>query len=148
MKEKYIDIALKEAKKAYRNDEVPVGAIIIKDGEIIAKAHNKKINTNNIFAHAEMLAIEKASKKIGDWRLNDCVMYVTLETCPMCASAIQQSRIKQIYIGTTSNIKSNKNVMMSIFDNDEYYHKVNVQYLNNKECSNILTDFFVTKRQK
>lgn len=148
MKEKYIDIALKEAKKAYRNDEVPVGAIIIKDGEIIAKAHNKKINTNNIFAHAEMLAIEKASKKIGDWRLNDCVMYVTLEPCPMCASAIQQSRIKQIYIGTTSNIKSNKNVMMSIFDNDEYYHKVNVQYLNNKECSNILTDFFVTKRQK
>lgn len=148
MKEKYIDIALKEAKKAYRNDEVPVGAIIIKDGEIIAKAHNKKINTNNIFAHAEMLAIEKASKKIGDWRLNDCVMYVTLEPCPMCASAIQQSRIKQIYIGTTSNIKSNKKVIMSIFDNDEYYHKVNVQYLNNKECSSILTDFFVTKRQK
>ncbi len=146
MKEEYIKVALAEAKTASRLNEVPVGAVIVKDNKIIAKAHNLKKSTNNIMNHAEIIAIMEASEYLKDWRLNDCDMYVTLEPCPMCAGVISQSRIKNIYIGTTSNIKSNLNIINSIFQNKDYYHQVNVQILDNKECSQILTDFFENKR--
>ena len=95
---KYIKVALDEAKIAYNLNEVPVGAVVVYKDKIIAKAHNLKRSTNNIMNHAEIIALLEASQYIGDWRLNDCVMYVTLEPCPMCAGAIVQSRIKQIYI--------------------------------------------------
>ncbi len=146
MKEEYIKVALAEAKIASRLNEVPVGAVIVKDNKIIAKAHNLKKSTNNIMNHAEIIAIMEASEYLKDWRLNDCDMYVTLKPCPMCAGVISQSRIKNIYIGTTSNIKSNLNIINSIFQNKDYYHQVNVQILDNKECSQILTDFFENKR--
>ena len=142
----YINLALEEAKKAYLENEVPVGAVIVRDGDVIAKAHNTKIKNNSIFSHAEILAINEATIKCGDWRLNDCEMYVTLEPCPMCAGAIKESRIKKIYIGTSSNIASNKEIMEKIFNNKEYYHSVDVEYLNNIECANILTNFFADKR--
>lgn len=138
--------ALEEAEKAYKNNEVPVGAIVVKNNEIIARCHNTKLKTNNITNHAEIKAIIEASEKIGDWRLDECEMYVTLEPCPMCAGAIAQSRIKKIYIGTESNIASNKKLIKEILQNDEYYHRVEIEYLNNKECSEILTDFFANKR--
>lgn len=146
MKNKYIDAALEEAMLAYDLNEVPVGAVIVKDNQIIAKAHNLKKITNNIMNHAEIIAIIEASSYLGDWRLNDCDMYVTLEPCPMCAGAIVQSRIKNLYIGTSSNIKSNKNIINSIFNNKDYYHQVKVEFLDNKDCSQILTDFFENKR--
>ncbi len=146
MNMEYMNLALQEAKKAFSLNEVPVGAIIVKNGEIIAKSHNLKVKTNNILNHAEIIAIISASEKINDWRLNDCDMYVTLEPCPMCAGAIQQSRIRKIYIGSASNVKSNKNVIKNILQNDDFNHYVDIEYLDFPECSNILTDFFNQKR--
>ena len=142
----YIDFALKEAKKAFFKNEVPVGAVIVKNGKIIAKAHNKKIKYNDIFNHAEIIAIKKATKIIGDWRLNECDMYVTLEPCPMCAGAIRESRIRKVYIGTYSNINSNTKIVDEIFNDNDYYHNVKYEYLNNKGCSDILSLFFANKR--
>ena len=143
---KYIKVALDEAKIAYNLNEVPVGAVVVYKDKIIAKAHNLKRSTNNIMNHAEIIALLEASQYIGDWRLNDCVMYVTLEPCPMCAGAIVQSRIKQIYIGSESNIESNKEIIKNILQNADYNHQVEIEYLNNNECSKILTEFFSNKR--
>ena len=98
-KNKFMKQALKEAKKAYEKLEVPVGAVIVKDGKIIAKAHNLKETKTDTTKHAEILAIQKASKKLESWRLLDCEMYITLEPCSMCAGAIINSRIKKVYIG-------------------------------------------------
>ncbi len=141
----YIDEALKEAKKSKDIDEVPVGAVIVYKDKIIAKGHNVS-NNDNVSNHAEIIAINKAIKKLGDWRLNDCEMHVTLEPCPMCAGAILKSRIKKVYIGTQSNLKSNRKIIELIFNNKDYYHNVDFEYLNNNKCSQILTDFFKEKR--
>ncbi len=146
MKDKYINSALDEAKKAFNLNEVPVGAVIVRNNEMLAKSHNLKKSTNNIMNHAEIIAIMEASSYIGDWRLNDCEMYITLEPCPMCAGAIVQSRIKKIYIGAESNIKSNKKIVENILQNNEYNHQVEIEYLDNKDCSQILTRFFENKR--
>lgn len=148
MKNKYIDLAYKEALKAYNKDEVPVGAVIVSNGNIIAKAYNKKVTSIDVCAHAEIIAIKKASSKLKDWRLVDCEMYVTLEPCPMCAGAIEQSRIKKVYIGTKSNFSSNQEIIDRIFNNTEFYHRVEYEYLNDLNCSNILKDFFAKKREK
>lgn len=146
MKDDFIAVALDEAKKAYKLNEVPVGAVIVSNNKIIAKAHNLKRNTNNIMNHAEIMCINEASKQIGDWRLNECEMYITLEPCPMCAGALVQARVRKIYIGSESNIKSNKEIIQKILQNNEYNHFVEIEYLNNKDCSQILTDFFSSKR--
>ena len=146
MDNEYMNLALEEAKKAYNKNEVPVGAVIIKNNEIIAKTHNLKVKTNQIISHAEILAIMEATEKLNDWRLNECEMYVTLEPCPMCAGAIYQSRIKKIYIGTKSNIKSNETIVKNILSNVEYNHRVEIEYLNDEDCSKIITDFFSRKR--
>jgi tRNA(adenine34) deaminase len=146
MKDDFINYALNEAKIAYNLNEVPVGAIIVKNNEIIAKSHNLKRSTNNILNHAEIISIIEASNYIGDWRLNGCEMYITLEPCPMCAGAIVQSRINKIYIGTESNIKSNRELIKNILQNTDADHRVEIEYLNNKECSEILTKFFSSKR--
>ena len=146
MKEKYINIALDEAKIAYNLNEVPVGAVVVRNGEIIAKSHNLKRSTNNVINHAEIISIIEASNYVGDWRLNDCEMYVTLEPCPMCAGAIVQARLKKIYIGTKSNFKSNSKILLNILQNSEYDHYVEVEYLENLDCSKILSDFFSNKR--
>lgn len=97
---KFMKIALEEAQKAFKKGEIPVGAVIVKDGIIVSKAHNLKETKNNAIKHAEIIAIEKACAKLHNWRLIDCDMYVTLFPCPMCASAINQSRIKKIVYGT------------------------------------------------
>ena len=99
LKLKFMQEAIKEAKKAYKKLEVPVGAVIVKNGEIVAKAHNLKETKFDTTKHAEILAIQKASKKLKSWRLIDCEMYITLEPCTMCAGAIINSRIEKIYIG-------------------------------------------------
>lgn len=146
MKDKFINIALSEAKEAFKCNEVPVGAVVVKNGVVISKSHNIKLETNNIMNHAEIIAILDSSKKLGDWRLNDCEMYVTLEPCPMCAGAIAQSRIRKIYIGAQSNINSNKEIITDILQNKDYYHYVEIEYLNNSDCSKIMSDFFLKKR--
>ena len=104
MQEEFMQEALREAKKAYKKLEIPVGAVIVKNGEIIAKAYNIKEEKKDTTKHAEILAIQRASKKLGTWRLNECEMYVTLEPCPMCAGAIIQARLKKIYIGTMDDV--------------------------------------------
>ena len=142
----FMKVALEEANIAYSNNEVPVGAVIVKDNKIIAKAHNLKRNSNNIMNHAEIIAIMEASEYLGDWRLVDCDMYVTLEPCPMCAGAINQSRIRTIYVGSDSNITSNKKIVEEILQNNNYNHKVDIVYTKNKDCSQILTSFFADKR--
>ena len=146
MNNKYMDLAYEEAIKAYNDNEVPVGAVIVRNGDVLVKTHNLKLKTNNIMNHAEIIALIEASNILGDWRLSDCEMYITLEPCPMCAGAIQQSRIKKIYIGAKSNIPSNERIIKNILQNKDSYHVVEVEYLNNSKCSSILTRFFTDKR--
>ena len=146
MDNKFIDLAIEEAKIAFEKNEVPVGAVIVKNNCVIASAHNMKLSTNNSLNHAEMIAINEAIHKIGDWRLNECEMYITLEPCPMCAGAISQSRVKKIYVGAKSNIACNEKVIADILQNDEYYHRVAISYLSNEKCSQLLTEFFANKR--
>ena len=141
----YMKEAYEEAKKSLSLNEVPVGAVIVKNNKVIAKAHNLSY-MNGINSHAEILAINLAIKELNDWRLNDCELYVTLEPCPMCAGAIIQSRIKKVYIGTKSNIKSNSKIIESIFNNNDYYHSVDFEYLNDEKCSEIISKFFKQKR--
>ena len=119
MKEKYMRMAIKEAEKAFTNGEVPVGAVIIKNDKIIAKAYNKKKKMNSVTRHAEIIAIEKASKKLHNWRLDDCDIYITLEPCPMCASAIKQSRISHIYCGLNNLDENNIKIVENILKKDK-----------------------------
>ena len=142
----YMNLAVEEAKKAFLENEVPVGAVIIRENEVISKNHNIKTQNNDIMGHAEIVSLLDASKKIGDWRLNDCEMYITLEPCPMCAGAILNSRIKKIYIGTKSNILSNSAIIKGILQNKEYNHYVEIEYVNDAESSKILSAFFSNKR--
>lgn len=149
MDEKFMKEALKEAEIALLKEEVPVGAVIVKDGEIIAKAHNLKENKKNPIYHAEILAIQEACKKLDSWRLNDCEMYVTLEPCPMCAGAILNSRIKKLYIGTTDDIMGACGTALNLLENYKFNHIVQVQkYILKEECQNILEKFFNNIRER
>ncbi|GAA0127102.1 MULTISPECIES: nucleoside deaminase [Clostridium] len=142
----FMEIAIQEARKALIFNEVPVGAVIVKDNKIIATAHNLKEFNNDPTCHAEILAIKKACKALNNWRLNDCSMYVTLEPCPMCAGAIIQSRIKNLYIGTFDDRSGACGSVLNIVQNDSLNHWVNVQWLYNKDCSLLLENFFKHKR--
>lgn len=143
IEEKYMIEALKEAKKAYKKLEVPVGALIVKDGEIIARAHNLKETKNDTTNHAEILAIQRASKKLNSWRLEDCEMYVTLEPCTMCAGAMINSRIKKVYIGTRDPKTGACGSILNIFSDYKFNHKVEYEIgIMQKECEQILKDFF------
>ncbi len=143
----YMKIALAEAKKAYSKGEVPIGAVIVKNDEIIAKAHNLKETLKSAIAHAEILAIEEASKKINDWRLNDCEMYVTLEPCPMCASAIAQARISKLHIGTFNKDMGACGTILNILDYDIFNSYVEINWCYNKECSELISKFFYEIRK-
>ena len=148
MQEKFMKEALKEAKKAYDKLEVPVGCVIVKDGKIIARAHNLKETKLDTTKHAEMLAIQKASKKLKAWRLLDCEMYVTLEPCSMCAGAIINSRIKKIYIGTMDEKTGACGSVLNLFEDYTFNHKVEVETgIMKDECEKILKDFFKELRQ-
>lgn len=148
MNEKYMRVAIEEAKKAYKLGEVPVGAVIVKNEKIVSKAYNKKEKSNMVIAHAEILAINKASKKLKNWRLEDCDLYVTLEPCPMCASAIKQARINRIFYGLSSSDKNNKTVIELIFSKDISNPSVelNCGYFS-FEIKKIMSDFFKEKRK-
>ena len=147
-KNKFMKQALKEAKKAYEKLEVPVGAVIVKDGKIIAKAHNLKETKTDTTKHAEILAIQKASKKLESWRLLDCEVYITLEPCSMCAGAIINSRIKKVYIGALDEKTGAAGSVLNLFEDYKFNHKVEVEKgVMQEECENILKDFFKMLRK-
>ena len=137
MNEYYMKIALEEAKKALKHNEVPVGVVIVKNNKIISKAHNKKEKTKNVIKHAEIIAISKACKKLKNWRLEDCEIYVTMEPCMMCSGAIQQSRIKKIIYGV-------KNENYGFTDNLKNI-KI-ISQICEEECKNMIQTFFKKRR--
>ncbi len=147
--ERFMKEALKEAKKAYDKLEVPVGCVIVKDGKIIARAHNLKESKKDTTKHAEILAIQKASKKLDAWRLLDCDMYVTLEPCSMCAGAIVNSRIRNLYIGTMDKKTGAAGSVLNLFEDFTFNHKVTVQNgILKEQCEKILKDFFKELRKR
>ena len=147
-KEKYMKEALKEVKKAYEKLEVPVGVVIVKDDKIIARAHNLKETKFDTTKHAEILAIQKASKKLNSWRLMDCEMYVTLEPCPMCAGALINSRINKVYIGTNDVKTGAVGSVLNLLEDYKFNHVVKVEKgILEKECEQILKDFFKDLRK-
>ena len=148
MEEKFMKAALKEAKKAYDKLEVPVGAVIVKEGKIIARAHNLKETKTDTTKHAEILAIQKASRKLKSWRLLDCDMYVTLEPCSMCAGAMINSRIRKIYIGTQDAKTGAVGSVFNLFNDYTFNHKVEAETgILKDECESILQQFFKELRK-
>ncbi len=147
-KEKFMMEALKEAKKAYDKLEVPVGAVIVKEGKIIARAHNLKETKTDTTKHAEILAIQKASRKLKSWRLLDCDMYVTLEPCSMCAGAMINSRIRKIYIGTQDAKTGAVGSVFNLFNDYTFNHNVEAETgILKDECESILQQFFKELRK-
>lgn len=142
----FIEEAKTEAVNAYNQGEIPVGAVIVKDGLIIGRGHNLKETLKDVTAHAEILAIKQASEYIGDWRLDGAEMYVTLEPCPMCASAIVQSRISKVYIGTFNKDMGACGSVVSLLDSRRLNCFVEVKWLYDEECSKILMKFFEENR--
>lgn len=146
---KYMDIAFLEAQKAFDRGEIPVGAVIVKNNKIIAKTYNRKEKTNCAINHAEILAIKKAAKELHNWRLEDCEMYVTLDPCPMCASAIKQSRIKNVYSALPNRDENNEKIIKNIFKSDNVNSAVNfVSSLSVKKSETLLQKFFAIRRKK
>ena len=144
---KYMELALKQAQKALKEDEVPVGAVIVKDNKVIAKAYNKKEQKNQPTAHAEILAITKACKKLKTWHLDDCVMYVTLEPCVMCAGALLQCRIKRIVYGAKSYQDGAIESALKLFEIKGFNHYPDTLYFDKlDDCSQIISHYFKTKR--
>ena len=147
-KEYFMKEALKEAEKAYKKLEVPVGAIILKDGKIIARAYNQKESKTDTTKHAEILAIQKASKKLKSWRLIDCEMYVTLEPCTMCAGAIIHSRIKKVYIGAMDEKTGAVGSVLNLFEDYKFNHKPEVEKgILKEDCESLLKQFFKELRK-
>jgi tRNA(adenine34) deaminase len=141
-------LALKQARKGYKKGEVPVGAVLVKDGKVIAKAHNTREKSNLATGHAEINVIEKANKLLKSWRLDSCTLYVTIEPCPMCAGAIIQSRIENVVYGA-KDIKSGAHESVTNLFDLKFNHKVNVEHgIMEDECGEIITDFFKKKRNK
>ena len=148
MNEKYMLEAIKQAKKAYKKGEVPVGAVIVCDDKIIGKGYNKKEHKKSTTYHAEIVAINNASKKLKDWRLNDCEMYVTLEPCCMCAGAILNARIKSVYIGAMEKNFGCCGSAYNLLDSEKFTTKVACQTgIMESECVKLLQDFFKDKRE-
>lgn len=148
MDEQYMREALIEAKKAFDKGEVPIGAVIVKDSEIIGRGHNLRETSKDPTSHAEIIAIREAAAKIGGWRLLDCKMYVTVEPCPMCAGAIVLARIEQVFIGTMDKKSGAAGSVLNILHNDRLNHRAKViMGCLQKECENIMKKFFKQLRQ-
>ena len=148
MKNKFMDEAFNEANKAFNLNEVPIGAIIVKDNKIIAKAHNMKEYDNCCLSHAELIAIKSASKYLNNWSLYDCDIYVTLDPCPMCASAIKQSRIKNVFSASNNSDINNLKIISSIFESDSTNPSVNfISNIDNSRTQKLLNDFFIKQRK-
>ncbi len=147
--EKYMRAALKEAKKAYALGEVPIGCVLVADDKIIARGYNRRKTEKNTLAHAELTAIRKAGKKTGDWRLEQCTMYVTLEPCQMCAGAIVQARIPKVYIGTMNPKAGCAGSLLNLLQFPAFNHQVEIESgILQDECAALLTGFFKEMRNK
>jgi tRNA(adenine34) deaminase len=141
--------AYKQAVKAYNLLEVPVGAVVVKDGKVIARGYNKREWLQDPIAHAEIIAITKASKKLGSWRLSDCDMYVTLEPCPMCAGAIINSRIRKVFIATLDPKSGAAVSVTNLFEVEKLNHRVEMEFgILEENCSKLLKNFFKMLRAK
>lgn len=148
-REKYMRAAIREAKKAYALDEVPIGCVIVYQDKIIARGYNRRNTDKNTVAHAEMSAIKKASKKLGDWRLEGCTMYVTLEPCQMCAGAIVQSRMKKVVIGSMNPKAGCAGSVLNLLQMAQFNHQVEIERgVLEEECSTMLSGFFRELRDK
>ena len=149
IQEKYMKEALKQARKAYALGEVPIGCVIVHEGQIIGRGYNRRNTDKNTLAHAEITAINKASRKIGDWRLEDCTLYVTLEPCQMCAGAIVQARIPEVVMGCMNPKAGCAGSILNILDMPEFNHQVAVtRGVLENECSEMLKTFFVELRER
>lgn len=147
-KNKYMTLALKEARKAAEEDEVPIGAIIVKDNKVISKGHNRRENKNDVTSHAEIEAIRKAGKKLGDWQLIDCDLYVTIEPCIMCMGAIIQSHIRNVYYGSEDHKGGAVISSINIFEAKNINHRPHVEGgILKEECSKIIKEYFANKRK-
>ena len=139
----FMRAAIKQEQKAYEKSEVPIGCVIVHDGKIIARGYNRRNTDKSTLAHAEITAIRKAAKKLGDWRLEDCTLYVTLEPCPMCAGAIVQARITECVIGCMNPKAGCAGSVTNLLEMDGFNHKVIVRRgILEEECSNMLKTFF------
>ncbi|MDO4490262.1 MAG: tRNA adenosine(34) deaminase TadA [Lachnospiraceae bacterium] len=147
--EKFMREAIRQANKAAALEEVPIGCVIVKDGQIISRGYNRRNTDNNTLSHAELNAIRKASGKLGDWRLEGCTMYITLEPCQMCAGALVQSRIDRIVLGGKNPKAGCAGSVLNLLQVDAFNHQVEiVEGILTEECSSLLTDFFRQLREQ
>lgn len=147
--ERYMGMAITQAKKALLNEDVPIGCVIVYQGQIIARGYNKRNKKKTTLAHAELEAIAKASKRLGDWRLEDCTMYVTLEPCQMCAGAIVQARIPRVVIGCMNPKAGCVGSILNLLEMKAFNHQAEVvRGVREKECSELLSSFFRELRKR
>lgn len=147
--EKFMKAAVREAKKAYALREVPIGCVIVQNGKIIARGYNRRNTDKNTLAHAELAAIRRAGKKTGDWRLEDCTMYVTLEPCQMCAGALVQCRMKKVVIAAMNPKAGCAGSVLNLLQMPQFNHQVEIERgVLEEECATMLSDFFRELREK
>lgn len=147
--EKYMKEAIKQAKKAYALEEVPIGCVIVYQDKIIGRGYNRRTTDKNTLAHAELLAIRKASKRMNDWRLEDCTMYVTLEPCQMCSGAIIQARIKRVVVGCMNPKAGCAGSILNLLSMEEFNHQAELETgVLETECSALMKQFFKELREK
>lgn len=147
-REKYMKEALRQARKAYKLGDVPIGCVIVYEGKVIARGYNRRNADKNTLSHAELNTIKKASKALGDWRLDDCEMYVTLEPCQMCAGAIVQSRIKKVYMGAMNPKAGCAGSILNLLQVDKFNHQVEMEEgVLGEECGKLLKSFFKDLRE-
>ncbi len=147
--EKYMKEAIRQAKKAYALEETPIGCVLVHDRKIIARGYNKRNKKKNTLAHAELIVIDKASRVLEDWRLEECTMYVTLEPCPMCAGAIVQARIPKVVIGSMNPKAGCAGSVLNLLDMPGFNHRVEVvRGILEEPCSRLMSSFFKELRLK
>ena len=147
--ETYMKQAIKLAKKAWKIEEVPIGCVIVHEGKVIGRGYNRRTTDKNPLAHAELIAIKKASKKMGDWRLEDCTLYVTLEPCQMCSGAIVQARVKKVVVGCMNPKAGCAGSILNLLQVDQFNHQVELETgILEEECSEMMKAFFRELREK
>lgn len=141
--EKYMDLALEQAQIAYNSNEVPIGCIIVYNNEVIGKGCNLRVTKGNVLAHAEIIAINEACNFMGDWRLEDCTLFVTVEPCPMCAGAILQARVKEVVFGTRNPKAGCVGSVYNLLQDGRFNHQVEItEGVRQEACASIMKDFF------
>ncbi len=147
--ERFMREAIRQARKAYAIEEVPIGCVIVQDGQIIARGYNRRTTEDNTLAHAELTAIRRACKKVGDWRLDACTLYVTLEPCPMCAGAIVQARMKRVVVGCMNPKAGCAGSILNLLQMEEFNHQVELTTgVLAEDCSRMMKTFFKELREK